>query len=91
LDSVEPTDAAATAEGEGGFGESEEMAAKRKLLEEYYMDRIATLTKSLQHATGRATYYKQEVDSLLYSVKLKYCRMKTMLIQMVLIIFSAKS
>jgi len=37
LDSVEPTDAAATA-AEDGFGESEEMAAKRKLLEEYYID-----------------------------------------------------
>jgi hypothetical protein len=51
LDSVEPTETA----------ECEEVAIKRKILEDYYTDRITTLTKSLQHATGRATYYKQEV------------------------------
>ena len=44
--------------------EHEEISAKRKLLEEYFTDRIATLTKSLQHATSRAAYYKQEVCEL---------------------------
>lgn len=41
--------------------ETEEIVSKRRLLEEYYTERISTLTKSLQHATGRATYYKHEV------------------------------
>lgn len=54
LDSAEPIDT-----------EDEEVAAKRKLLDEYYTDRISTLTKSLQHATGRATYYKQECEELI--------------------------
>uniref|UniRef100_A0A915N745 Protein phosphatase 1 regulatory subunit 21 N-terminal domain-containing protein n=1 Tax=Meloidogyne javanica TaxID=6303 RepID=A0A915N745_MELJA len=31
--------------------ENEEIVAKRRLLEEYYTERISTLTKSLQHAT----------------------------------------
>uniref|UniRef100_A0A914MLS1 Protein phosphatase 1 regulatory subunit 21 n=1 Tax=Meloidogyne incognita TaxID=6306 RepID=A0A914MLS1_MELIC len=44
--------------------ENEEIVAKRRLLEEYYTERISTLTKSLQHATGRATYYKQECEEL---------------------------
>ncbi|KAL7073197.1 hypothetical protein ACQ4LE_007072 [Meloidogyne hapla] len=45
--------------------ENEEIVAKRRLLEEYYTERISTLTKSLQHATGRATYYKQECEELI--------------------------
>lgn len=33
-----------------------------KLLEEHHAEHIQKVTKSLQYATGRATYYKQEVS-----------------------------
>jgi hypothetical protein len=38
--------------------------AQKEEENDYYTERIATLTNTLQHATGRATYYKQEVGEL---------------------------